>query len=104
MMTAAPSEALKGAAARWPRRHRASRRELNANFAPPMLRRDVGILGLLHKRVLGTAHPVFQSLLPFHRDTYGYIRQGVGEHDKQLDGRVMEVHRQYELYDRSIFA
>ena len=77
---------------------------LEFNFAPPMLRRDIGILGLLQKRVLGKAHPVFQELLPFHRDIYGYIRMGVGEHDKQLDGRVMEVHRQYDLYDRSIFA
>ena len=32
---------------------------LDCNFAPPSLRRDIGILGLLHKRVLGKAHPIF---------------------------------------------
>ena len=26
------------------------------NFAPPTLRRDIGILGFLHKRVLGECH------------------------------------------------
>ena len=32
---------------------------LNYNFAPPSLRRDIGILGLLHNCVLGKAHPVY---------------------------------------------
>ena len=76
---------------------------MDYNFAPPSLRRDVGILGLLHKRVLGLAHPVFQTLLPFHRDVFGSLREGVGEHNKQLYGHALEVHRQYGLYDRSIF-
>ena len=52
-----------------------------------MLRRDIGILGLLQKRVLGKAHPVFQELLPFHRDIYDYIRKGVAEHDKAVKGK-----------------
>ena len=29
------------------------------NFAPPNLRRDIGVLGLMHKRVLGIAHPIY---------------------------------------------
>ena len=78
--------------------------EVNAfmeyNFAPPSLRRGVGILGLLHKRVLGLSHPVFQTLLPFHQDVFGSLREGVGEHNKQLYGHDLEVHRQYGLYDR----
>ena len=35
------------------------------NFAPPMLRRNIGVLGLLHKRVLGLGHLIFQKSLPF---------------------------------------
>ena len=41
---------------------------LNFNFGPPNLRRNIGILGLLHKRVLGLSHPMFQFLLPFPSD------------------------------------
>ena len=33
------------------------------NFAPPVLRRNIGILGLLHKRVLRQCHPDFKNLL-----------------------------------------
>ena len=53
---------------------------LEFNFAPQQLRRNIGVLGLLHKRVLGEAHPVFQKLLPFHRNVFGSLRPG--EHDK----------------------
>jgi hypothetical protein len=75
---------------------------LRYNFAPPVLRRNIGILGLLHKRVLGKAHPIFQRLLPFHRDVFGSLRPA--EHDRQLYGHILEVHRQYSLHDRSIFS
>ena len=50
------------------------------NFAPPSLRRDIGILGLLQKRVLGKAHPVFQKLFPFYADVFGNLRPG--DHDR----------------------
>ena len=33
---------------------------LTYNFAPPSLRRNIGILGLLHKRILGKCHPSFE--------------------------------------------
>ena len=46
------------------------------NFAPPSLRRNIGILGLLQKRVLGISHPIFQKLLPFHADVFGSLRPG----------------------------
>ena len=29
-------------------------------FAPPNLRRNIGILGLLHKRMIGKCHPPFE--------------------------------------------
>ena len=37
---------------------------LEHNFAPLSLRRDIGMLGFLQKRVLGRVHPCFNSLLP----------------------------------------
>ena len=45
---------------------------LEHNFAPPSLRRNIGVLGLLHKRVLGLSHLIFQNLLPFHADVFGF--------------------------------
>ena len=72
------------------------------NFAPPQLRRNIGMLGLLHKRVLGEAHPIFQELFPFHDDVFGSLRPG--EHDKQLYGHLFEVNFQLQLHLRSIFA
>ena len=70
---------------------------LEFDFGPPSLRRNIGRIGLLHKRVLGNAPPVFQHLL-----SLGSLRPG--EHDKQLHGHILEVHRQHNLHDRSIFA
>ena len=67
-----------------------------------MLRRNIGILGVLHKRVIGKAHPIFQQLLPFHRDLFQAGR--ANEHDKQLYGHMWEVRFQRGLHDRSIFA
>ena len=72
------------------------------NFAPPKLRRNIGILGLLHKRVLGLSHPLFQELLPFCSDVPGSFSQG--QHDKQLYGHLPDVSFQLVLYCHSIFA
>ena len=72
------------------------------NFAPPSVRRDIGILGLLHKRVLGKAHPVYQKLLPFHNEVFGSLNPAL--HRFQLYGHSREVLRQHNLFDRSIFA
>ena len=38
------------------------------NFAPPVLRRNIAILGLIHKRVLKQCHPAFSELLPWYFD------------------------------------
>jgi len=72
------------------------------NFAPPKLRRDIGVLGFLHKRVLGKSHPDIQRLLPFHFDVFGSLRPG--EHDKQLYGHILDVQQQHSLHSRSIFG
>ena len=37
---------------------------LHHNFAPPTLRRDIGILGFLHKRVLNRCHTSVARLFP----------------------------------------
>ena len=66
------------------------------------LHANVGILGLLHKRMLGKTHPIFQSLLPFHADVFGNLRQG--EHNRQLYGHILDVHFQHALHSRSIFG
>ena len=75
---------------------------LDYNFAPPSLRRNIGILGLLHKRVLGIAHPIFNKLLPYHIEIFGSLRRG--EHNKQLYGHGNEIHFQHGLHRRSIFG
>ena len=72
------------------------------NFAPPCLRRDIGMLGMLHKRVLGQGHPIFQELLPFHLDARGYLH--AGQHSKQLYGHLMEIQFHHGFFFRSIFA
>ena len=38
---------------------------LEYNFAPSDVRRNIGILGLLHKRVLGLIHPIFLAIAAF---------------------------------------
>ena len=51
---------------------------LEYNFPLPTLRRDIGLLGLLHKRVLGLPHPAFANFFPW--SPY----PAVTGHDKQL--------------------
>ena len=75
---------------------------LEFNFAPPKLRRNIGILGLLHKRVLGLCHPSFDRLIPWYNARFNAPR-GHG-HNKQLYGHWVEISHCQGLYDRSIFA
>ena len=75
---------------------------LQHNFAPPTLKRNIAILGALHKRVLGKSHPIMETLLPFWHERFGTSPEG--KHSKQLYGSFLEVQAQYELYKRSIFA
>jgi hypothetical protein len=72
------------------------------NFAPPRLRRNIGILGLLHKRVLGLCHPSFDRLLPWYSSRFEPAR-GHG-HNKTLYGHNCEVSHCPGLFSRSIFA
>ena len=72
------------------------------NFAPSQLRRNIAILGLMHKRVIGECHPIFRKLLPLCTDAGqpGYPNG----HNKQLYGHLHEVSFQMGLYCRSILA
>jgi len=72
------------------------------NFAPPKLRRNIGILGLLHKRVLGLCHPSFERLLPWYSSRFEPSR-GHG-HNKTLYGHNCEISHCQGLFSRSIFS
>ena len=52
------------------------------NFAPPTLRRNIAVLGMIHKRVLGLSHPSFDQLLPYFQQRFGHHLEG--RHSKQL--------------------
>ena len=69
---------------------------LNHNFAPPCLRRDIGLLRFLHKRNLGLCHPAIVQFFPRTRHIQPY-------HDKQLDDHLSRCVYMRQLYRRSIF-
>ena len=71
-------------------------------FAPPSLRRNIGALGFLHKRVLGNCHPSIVNLLTFWTDQPEEIR--ARGHSKKLYGHNVEIQFQRAMYNRSIFA
>ena len=54
---------------------------LDHNFLPPCTRRDIAILGLIHKRVIGLAHSSFEKLLPWRQHI---PRWEMVTHNKQL--------------------
>ena len=72
------------------------------NFPPPCLRRNIGILGLLHKRVLGKCHPSFEVLLPWQPPHVS--ERVIRSHSKQLYGHHMEITHHQAIFNRSIFT
>ena len=70
---------------------------LDYNFAPPCLRRDIGILDFLHKRVLGKCHPSVQEFFPPAAPSPYW-------HDKQLMVHLTDHIVRPQLYNRSIFG
>ena len=69
------------------------------NFAPLALRRDIAMLGLLHKRVRGIAHEHFSKLFPFAEN-----QTRPGRHNKQLVSKQRDdMHFQQCLFQRSLF-
>jgi hypothetical protein len=75
---------------------------IDHHFAPPSLRRNIAVLGLLHKRVLGKCNPSFAELFPWWSHRFSEAR-GIG-HTKQLYGHWSDITNHRALYDRSIFA
>ena len=73
---------------------------LDFNLAPTVLRRDVAILGLLHKRVLCQSHRTFEKLLPFYSERFDTGR-GFG-HTKQLCGQWLEATHHPKLSGKSV--
>ena len=69
------------------------------NFTPPSLRRAIGLLGFLHKRVLGIYHPGLVKALPYLSGASGERKY----HTKMLERSNNEVSRQRCLYERSLY-
>ena len=71
------------------------------NLAPLCLHRDVAMLGLLHKCVLGLAHPELCKLFPLSTPAprHYQTRATVGTHERQLLDRTQGKHS--ELLRRS---
>ena len=70
---------------------------LEYNLAPLSLRRDIGLLAFIHKRVLGECHMGVKSLLPF---------SGIADrwHSKQLETHIDSCIMRHTLYNRSLFG
>ena len=77
---------------------------IHYNFAPFGLRRDVGLLGLIHKRVLGIAHPAFNDLFPWAPDWWYANVQFLPRHDKQIDNQSGQCVFNHGLFNKSIFG
>ena len=76
---------------------------LTHNLAPPTLRRDISLLGLLHKINLGKAHPDFNDLFPRAPPTHHHVtRLSQRRHDRQL--RELCNGKQTDQLNHSIFA
>ena len=72
---------------------------LNHNFAPLSLRREIELLGFLHKRVLNQCHPAIAATLPFATHT-----TNPEWHTRQLYNHSYETPCRVELFKRSILA
>ena len=72
-------------------------RSLDTISPPPSLRRSIGILDFLHKRVLGICHPLLVQALPFAE------RLDANYHTKALHPFSGEVRYHASLYGRSLY-
>ena len=70
---------------------------LDYNLAPLSLRRDIGLLGFIHKRVLGECHMAVKTLLPFSDIENRW-------HSKQLETHIDNCVGRHTLYWRSLFG
>ena len=70
---------------------------LDYNFAPLGLRRDIGVLGFLHKRVLNECHPAVREFLLLDEPANAW-------HDKQIYTYMERCTTRHALYERSLFG
>ena len=70
---------------------------IDSNFAPSELRRDIGMLGFLHKRVLNQCHVGLTTLLPM-------ATRATRWHDKQIDCQLDKCIARHVLWCRSLFG
>ena len=59
------------------------------------------MLGFLHKRVLGQAHPAIDKLLPLHSELFIVAAPG---HTKRIHNHCDQIRFQAALYQRSVFG
>lgn len=67
------------------------------NFALPSLRRRIGMLGFLHKRILGVCHPALWTCLEIAQD------QRLRYNDRCLLSHLAEVRRHSRSYNKSLY-
>ena len=67
------------------------------NFAPPSIRRRIGILGFLHKRVLESCHPAMVKEFGFEPVQAGRY------HDRSLVSHYAEVRAHSRVYNNSLY-
>ena len=71
---------------------------LKYNFAPTVLRRDIGLLGFVHKATLEKCHPGIQKLLTLREpNAYDY-------HNKPIKNYLDNVICHHGIFFRSIFG
>ena len=68
------------------------------NFAPIVSRHDIGLLGFVHKRVLGQCHEGVKELLPIRTPTI------YDKHDKCIKVDMANVIYKHNIFQRSIFG
>ena len=67
------------------------------NFAPPSLRRRIGMLGFLHKRVLGICHPALIQALPLDPVQAGRF------HQQSLMSHWFDVRAHSKMYNNLLY-
>ena len=77
---------------------------LEYNFGPLQLRRDIAMLGFLHKRVLGLAHEHFSELFPFAAGVVSNYAERFPKHNKQLKSFSGNFEFREMLWRRSVFG
>ena len=73
---------------------------LSFNLAPLKLRRDIAVLGLLHRVQLGEVHPDFQNLFPRENRPQVATRHAARRHGKQFQ----EISGSSHYFNHSVFG